>query len=121
MRKQQTHARLARNSEDTEMSKKTGSFANSPIMRVVAILVAIGVGILSWWTFQDAEEQTADRQAPVYDPQALEAMGTSDSVQSCINAKILEIYGWVENVIMDEAAAKLSKGRARNMCRSRRS
>lgn len=99
-----------------ETTGNNASFT-SPLWRLVALLVAIAAGYLAWLAWQDAEQDVSRLNDPVLEPATLDDMGTSDGVRTCIEERVSEINGLVEEGLMSEEAATISKGRAANLCR----
>ena len=87
-------------------------------MRLVALVLAILLGVLAWFVWEQAER---NRQRTVDLPRAtqLPALGTPASVDDCIAKRSAEIDALLDQGLMDEDAAKLSLQRARSVCTQR--
>ena len=95
------------------MSDNIATQSGNLVGRLIALAIAIALGVLGYWVWQ----QNIDARAP--DPiqaETLPEIGMADAVSACIEERVREINAMAEDGLMGEEAAELSRQRARTLC-----
>ncbi|WP_265518313.1 hypothetical protein [Nitratireductor luteus] len=95
------------------MTAPAAMIVNARWMRLVALILAILLGIAGWFVWQNAESRTVAN--PLAADQ-LPDLGVPSEVANCIGKREAEINALLDQGLMDSHAAELSLQRARSLC-----